>query len=132
MTTPPKTEAEARGAANQRRGAAFERRIAKEVGGRRVPLSGGASIKGDVITPYLLLECKTSTARNSRGQKSIGLQEEWLLKAEAEAAAEGKRLWALPFFFRGSTRTWVAMDWALVVQIFAQLADYYRLLEEAE
>lgn len=64
---------------------AMERRIAKALGGRRIPLSGSLSfMPGDVITDKFLVECKL---RGSSGKKHISIEKDWLKKIEREAQA---------------------------------------------
>lgn len=125
------TTAAKRGKQNAQRGKAFERAIAKETGGRRVPLSGGGSYKGDVTTRYVLLECKTSARVDAKGERTFTLPEEFMVKAAGEARDEGKLLWALPFHYKGSKHNWVVMDWAQVLGMFKQLAYLYSLFEGA-
>lgn len=36
----------------------FERRVATLLGGQRIPASGNGDIKGDVLHPHFLIECK--------------------------------------------------------------------------
>jgi hypothetical protein len=67
---------------------AMERRIAKLLGGRRIPLSGSLSfMPGDVITDKFLVECKL---RGSSGKKQIAIEKTWLTKIEKEARSQNK------------------------------------------
>ena len=67
---------------------AMERRIAKILGGRRIPLSGSLIIMpGDVITDKFLVGCKL---RASSGKKQIAIKKAWLTKIEKEAKSQNK------------------------------------------
>ena len=67
---------------------AMERRIAKLLGGRRIPLSGSLTLMpGDVITDKFLVECKL---RASSGKKQIAIEKAWLTKIEKEAKSQNK------------------------------------------
>ena len=73
-----------------------ERRVAKQLGGKRQANSGATPFyKGDVVTQDFLIECKTKTTNC----KSFTVKEEWLLKNEEEAFAMGKQASALCFDF---------------------------------
>jgi hypothetical protein len=66
----------------------MERRIAKALGGKRIPLSGSlSSMPGDVVTERFLVECKL---RGSSGKKQIAIEKAWLRKIEKEAQAQGR------------------------------------------
>jgi hypothetical protein len=66
----------------------MERKIAKLLGGKRIPLSGSISfIPGDVITDRFLVECKL---RGSSGRKQIAIEKSWLTKIEKEARSQDK------------------------------------------
>jgi hypothetical protein len=67
---------------------AMERRIARLLGGRRIPLSGSLILMpGDVITDKFLVECKL---RSSSGKKQISIEKSWLTKIEKEAKSQNK------------------------------------------
>lgn len=73
-----------------------ERRVAKQLGGKRQANSGATPFyKGDVVTQDFLIECKTKTT----DCKSFTVKEDWLLKNEEEAFAMGKQASALCFDF---------------------------------
>lgn len=62
-----------------------EERVARVVGGRRVPGSGASMFaKGDVRSEHFLVECKRTE------HASLSLKKEWLDKISAEAATEGR------------------------------------------
>jgi len=61
----------------------FEQKVAKKLGGRRIPVSGTGSIKGDVITDALLIDCK-------HGKQIPKTLVSWFEKVKEEAKLEGK------------------------------------------
>lgn len=62
-----------------------EKRIAKELGGRRIPGSGSRwDSKGDVKTKKFLVEAKTTT------HKSFSVSSDILAKVELEAVGTGR------------------------------------------
>lgn len=62
-----------------------EKKTAEEMGGKRVPLSGSAwQAKGDVSTPHVLVECKTT------GKQSYSMKLTTLAKIRGEANRSGK------------------------------------------
>jgi Holliday junction resolvase len=66
----------------------MERKIAKLLGGKRIPLSGSLSfMPGDVITEKFLIECKL---RGSSGKKQIAIEKAWLEKIDKEAQTQGR------------------------------------------
>jgi hypothetical protein len=99
-----------------------ERAVAKEVGGKRVPLSGGGSIKGDVIADDVLIECKTGHTVDANGEKQILIKKDWLLKMKKEAELEGKSIVFLVFRFKGDKTQYVVAD----------SVDYLKLVREIQ
>jgi hypothetical protein len=86
---------------------AMERRIAKLLGGRRIPLSGSLfSMPGDVITDRFLVECKL---RGSSGKKQIAIEKAWLTKIEKEAKAQG-RIPLLVFKYKNDKSDYVVLN----------------------
>lgn len=106
-----------------------ERELAKEIGGKRVPLSGGGSIKGDVLSPEILAECKTSHLLDSKGNKQIIFKKLWLTKMLAEAKLEGKSIVFLQFRFKGDKSAWVVADSADYVDLVNEV-QAYRIQEK--
>lgn len=85
---------------------AQEKRLAKQFGGIKTPMSGAGSIKGDVQTEEFFIEAKTT----SKTQYTLKLAD--LETLTRQATTEGK----LPLFVidlaneaRGAHRSWVAM-----------------------
>ena len=74
-----------------------EKKVAKALGGRKVPNSGATKFaKGDVTTDNWLIECKTTTATE---KASFSIKREWLEKNKEEAFAMRKDYNALAFDF---------------------------------
>lgn len=69
---------------NKRKGTAMEKSVSKIVSGHRVPMSGGGSIKADVIAPskmgQYIIECKYTSNKDGR----LIFMFDWLAKFEAE------------------------------------------------
>jgi hypothetical protein len=99
-----------------------ERNLARKLGGKRVPLSGGGSIKGDVIAPDVLVECKTGHTVDAAGEKQIVFKKDWLIKMKKEAEAEGRSIVFLEFRFKGDKTAWVV----------ASAEDYIRLVTDLQ
>lgn len=77
---------------NKQRSKAMERRIAAQLRGRRVPMSGAAAkYKGDVEIPLYnnpgtyIIECKMSAARTLDDNPSLYAQFKWFPKIHEEA-----------------------------------------------
>ena len=72
--------------------------MAKAIGGKRQPNSGATPFaKGDVISKYFNIECKTATTE----KQSFSIKREWIDKQKEESFATGKPYWALAFNFGG-------------------------------
>lgn len=73
-----------------------EKSIAKKVGGKTTPNSGGTKFSGgDVLTDTFLIEAKTST----KDKKSFSIKKEWLEKMQEQAFEQGKQNSALAIDF---------------------------------
>ena len=99
-----------------------ERNLAKRLGGKRIPLSGGGTIKGDVLSKHVLAECKTSHTLNAKGEKVMTLQKEWLVKAEEEARAEGKPFAVTEIRFKGDHRSWMLIDSEVLIALLNEVS----------
>lgn len=93
-------------ARNKRRGREMEQRIMKALGGKRVPMSGAGSIKGDgqIYSErygYVVVECKCSEARNSDGYPKVTVALHWLPKLEKDVEVMNATLGFLVFNFHG-------------------------------
>lgn len=81
----------------------------------RVPVSGAANImKGDVVTPEYLVECKYT-----RGKRYFTIQREWLVKL-VEDAREAHKLPVLVFAFASSHELYAIIP----------LREWLRLIED--
>jgi hypothetical protein len=78
---------------------AVERRVARKLGGQRIPCSGNGDIPGDVQHPYWHIEVKT--------RKNLVLQT-WYDKAKADS--KGLKPVLLVVKMKGKHRTFVMMD----------------------
>lgn len=102
------------GIANKRRGDRHESAVRNvRPGRRRVPLSGGGSIKGDVQGPYELIQCKSSAqhqrTKYGRGSKEITIHLADLKQMIEEQQLEGKPLSCLNIHYRGESSRYVVM-----------------------
>lgn len=71
-----------------------EKTVASKLNGKTVSNSGATRFnKGDVVTEYFLIECKTKTSPSG----SFSIKKEWLEKNRDEAFAMGKMRSALAF-----------------------------------
>lgn len=103
---------------------AQENRLARKLGGRRVPLSGGGGILGDVLTKHVLAECKTSHRINAKGEKFMNLEKGWLIKAGEEALAEGRPWAIIEIRFKNDRTSWTLMDTDKFVDLLLENAAY--------
>lgn len=103
-----------RNATNKRRSKDMERRIARTLRGRRVPMSGAAAqYKGDVEIPFVnfpgkyIIECKLSAQNSGRHGAFIVVKFEWLPKLHDEVKSMSAKFGVLIINFLGSTRDYV-------------------------
>ncbi len=102
-----------------------EERIAKEMGGKRLPRSGGMqwskwdkkTAKGDISTPEFHVEHKETE------KQSISIKKSWLQKVTEGARDAMKRPALVVTFIEGRKKE----DWAMI-----RLEDLKRLQELAE
>lgn len=93
-----------------------EKKIAKQVGGKKTPNSGATKFqKGDVNTQYFLIEAKTVT----KEQKSFTIQREWIYKNREEAFAMGKPFSALAIDFGDGEQHYLIDE-----KLFKDLVEY--------
>lgn len=128
----PKPEKKAKGGKSPRqRGNSFERQVAKEWGGTRVPMSGAVknsvhNLKGDVTVPdanghaYLLVECKLSGVLNTKGDKVYLLAKAALVQSYEEAKSQNQ-LGAFRLHFANDS---LDDDWVIVKN------DMFKILLE--
>jgi len=89
-------------AQSKRRAREMERRVAKFLGGHRVPMSGAGAIKGDceVFTDAIgrvFIECKYSAGIHPSYGPTFHLQMKWFPKLEQDAEIMRARIAALVF-----------------------------------
>ena len=101
-----------------------EKRLAAKLDGRRVPLSGGGGIAGDVLAAYVIAECKTSHRLDTQGEKVMTLHKSWLTKIEAEARMEGKPFAITEIRFKGDRTSWTLMNTDALVALLNENAAY--------
>ncbi len=103
----------------------FENKKARDTDGRRVPLSGAGSIKGDVQTRVSVTECKISHRADARGEKLYTIRKADLEKIEAEAKMEGLPYHRLSFRFagQGERRSWSILPDSLIDAMLLRLAE---------
>jgi hypothetical protein len=82
----------------------MELRIAKLLGGHRVPMSGAGSIKGDCVVNtdkcgQIYIECKYSAGKDQRGNPRIRLDFRWLDKMAQDARYMRSKFAVLIFRF---------------------------------
>ena len=96
-----------------------EKRVAKDLEGRRTPNSGATPwTKGDVVTKKFLVECKTSTSR----KETVSISKKWLEKLPEETFADGKDYWALAFDY-GDGNEYYIIDKKLFKQVKEMLEN---------
>lgn len=99
---------------NRARSGAMERRIAKQLRGMRVPLSGAGVMKGDVFIRLpndmsYLIECKSSAALSMNGTPRLTLKTSWFTRLDQNIE---------------SMRTWNVMFGALVIHYHTHTHDF--------
>jgi len=77
---------------NKARSQRMEREVAQLTKGKRVPMSGGGQIKGDVIAPLdefrtIFIECKLSAKQDKKLGAVLQVRYEWLQKMREDARA---------------------------------------------
>jgi hypothetical protein len=103
-------------ARNRDFGKETERRVAKKVGGERIPMSGAIkqgnfNLTGDVRVRDALnnnmmkLEIKASSSISAKGEKQINIKLDWL-KQMVQEAREAHEIGALTFHFKGESEEW--------------------------
>lgn len=115
---------------NKTRSKEMERRIARTLRGRRIPMSGAAAqFKGDVEIPFInnagkyIIECKLSAQRNNAdATPEIRLQFSWFVKLHLEAIAMGAKFGVLIVHYKGHNNDYVFMrreDVQLLIERYA-------------
>lgn len=107
---------------NKRRARQMEQRVAKFLRGNRVPMSGAGSIKGDCMVindkfGMILIECKTSSQRDTHGNARIRLNFDWLIKLDADVKATRARMGVLVIHYHDARTDYVIMRSDLYTQV---------------
>lgn len=102
-----------------------EKQVAKTLGGRQQINSGATPFyKGDVVTDYALIECKTTTTPKN----SFSIKKEWLEKLRQERFEARKELEALVFEYEPNGTKYCV----ITLTALAQLLENKRELENNE
>lgn len=84
-----------------------EKKIAKEIGGKRTANSGATKFdKGDIVVNEWLVEAKTCM----QPKKSFSIKQDWLLKLKEEQYATGKMYSSLCFDFGNEKDRYYIID----------------------
>lgn len=121
---------------NKTRSKDMERRIARTLRGRRIPMSGAAAqFKGDVEIPFVnypgkyIIECKLSAQRHDKDSiPQIRLQFDWLTKLHMESIAMGAKFGVLIIHYKGYNNDYVFMRREDVQLLIERYAVAYELL----
>lgn len=93
-----------------------EKAIAKKVGGKTTPNSGGTKFSGgDILTDTFLIEAKTST----KDKKSFSIKKEWLEKMQEQAFEQGRQNSALAIDFGDGINYYLISE-----RLFKALVEY--------
>lgn len=80
--------------------------------------------KGDVLDSIVNMECKERTGATLKsGEKSMSIKKEWLDKAIDEAS-HNDRVMALPFRFKGDSRSYIIMESDSIIELINTLKAY--------
>lgn len=85
--------------------------------------------KGDIKLEHALMEVKERGTVNGRGEKTISIPKEWLVKQEAEAFQEQKLFWYLPFAYKNDDQVYLIKPYEHEIQL---IQDIRSLEEENE
>lgn len=100
----------ARNKRSKRRAGQMEREVASFLGGRRVPMSGAGSMKGDCEVETdkigrIFIECKHSSQLHPKHGPAIRVDYRWLDKMHKDATSMRAKFAALVLKFHGSRLT---------------------------
>lgn len=100
-----------------------EKKVAKQVGGRKTANSGATMFsKGDVtISDLMLIECKTCV----KEQRSFSIKKEWIEKNDEEKFAMGIENSALAFDFGDGEQHYI-----IDAKLFRRLVDFLQKEKE--
>jgi len=88
--------------------------------------------KGDIKLEHALIECKERGTVNSRGEKQITIQKEWLEKQAKEAIKEQRPYWYLPFGFKGDDEVYLVKPYDHEIELIYELRQARQRIEELE
>lgn len=96
---------------------------AKKVYDAKRQVNSGATwhSKGDIITEEFLMECKERGTVNARGEKTISIPKEWLVKQEREAMQENRPYWLLPFHYKGDDTIYVVKSFDQEIEMYQEI-----------
>lgn len=110
---------------NKARSRAMEARVAKRLGGTRVPMSGAGSFKGDGVAHssigMYLVECKFSSQTYNKEGPSIRFAYKYVPKLDDEVTAMKAKFGIFAIQFYQHAQVYVIMR-----------EEYFRLLDPAE
>lgn len=86
--------------------------------------------KGDIITEDYLMECKERGTINSRGEKTISIPKEWLVKQEKEAIQENRPYWLLPFHYKGDDAIYVIKPFDQEIEMYHEIRRLRERLDK--
>ena len=126
----------ARNALNKQRSKAMERKIAQQLRGRRVPMSGAAAqYKGDVEIPlknhpgHYIIECKLSARQHNRTLEPWAvIRFDWFEKIHNEAKAMNAKFGILIFHFQNTANDYVFIRRDVITKLIRYLPEYADIL----
>ncbi|WP_242553982.1 hypothetical protein [Bacillus velezensis] len=77
--------------------------------------------KGDIKTQDYLMECKERGTINARGEKSISIPKDWLVKQEKEAFQENRPFWVLPFRYKNDDSIYLIKSFDQEIEMYQEL-----------
>lgn len=83
--------------------------------------------KGDIKTEDYLMECKERGTINGRGEKTITIPREWLIKQAREAYQENRDFWVIPFKYKNDDEIYLIKTFDQEIEMYQELR---RLREE--
>lgn len=100
-------------AQNKRRSKQMERRICKELGGNRVPMSGAGSLKGDGLLyskfGLVIIECKYTAGIDKEGNAQIRFNFGWMPKLQSDVDAMKASFGVMVFRYHNTRNDFVVL-----------------------
>lgn len=98
---------------------------------KRQPNSGAMwHSKGDIRVEHALMECKERGTVNGRGEKTISIPKEWMVKQKLEAFQEGKDFWYLPFGYKNDDEVYLIKSFDHEVEMIQEIRRLTQEIEE--